>query len=126
MTAKAIQEIFDYLDGLKKNLQRLGHLGKSSKTSDGKLVNSMSSNFANRKELDDLKSQINDLKETLDVSKFALDVNKNSGGMIKNDDGVKDTVDKEQFEQMKNELFGLFDQLNIKADIMENVKKSVF
>lgn len=126
MTAKAIQEIFDYLDGLKKNLQRKGYLGKSSRTSDGKLVNSnVSSNFANKKELDDLKNQINDLKETLDVSKFALDANKNSGPLHRSNNDSQDAVDKEEFKLVREELFGLFDQLNIKADIMENVSNSI-
>lgn len=101
LTAKAIQEIFSYMDSLKKTLQKKGLLDPNSSSQVHQLSNDKfnaskhpsqknsknefdgTEEYVRKKDFKDLRNQLNELKQTLGASKFNLDASRRQNGKDK-------------------------------------------
>lgn len=84
LTANAIQEIFNYMDSLKKTLQKKGFLDPDTtlgqfpvNNSTNNLRDSDTEAYVKKQDFKALRKQFEDLKNTMgDTSKFNLDISK--------------------------------------------------
>ena len=128
LTAKALKEIFDYIDKMKKTLQKRGHLSKSfnndyNNTKDGSFAGG---GMLSPNDLSEIRKEINILRETLDTTKRPFDAlragvrdSRNSKGfMARTDPHRLNTKLVQAIEDLKDEV----KQLKSRTKDLEKVK----